>query len=231
MQNNKNVHAGHRERMRNLILGAGLENLNDHQILEYILYHVVSRRDTNELAHDLLNSYDSIYDVMLNSTPNELEKFNLLGSKSAGKLHRFKHVFNLYEISKQKFKLVLNTVDKQIRYIRRFLSSDGPKEFYALALDEDSKVISRRKLAMTFDNEFITSDRPLIRFAVTSGAKYIVLAHNHINNESCYPSKEDDEVTNLFKIWLNESGVILFDHVIVGCDGTFSFRLKKILDY
>lgn len=57
------VHDGHRERMRKRIEEYGIESLQDHEVLEFLLYAVVPRKDTNELAHSILNKFGSLSNV------------------------------------------------------------------------------------------------------------------------------------------------------------------------
>ena len=47
----KNLHAGHRERLRSQFRKGGFELLNEHQVLELMLSFVVPQKDTNPLAH------------------------------------------------------------------------------------------------------------------------------------------------------------------------------------
>lgn len=48
------VHDGHRARMKARFVRSGLDNFDDHSVLELLLFYAVPRRDVNELAHALL---------------------------------------------------------------------------------------------------------------------------------------------------------------------------------
>ena len=48
------VHDGHRQRKKEQFLQRGLEGFADHEVLELLLYYAIPRRDTNEIAHRLL---------------------------------------------------------------------------------------------------------------------------------------------------------------------------------
>ena len=47
----RNIHEHHRQRMRARIAKGGINGLQDHELLEYLLYPFVPRKDTNPLAH------------------------------------------------------------------------------------------------------------------------------------------------------------------------------------
>ena len=66
----ENVHAGHRQRMRKRFIEHGFEGYEPHEILEMVLYYAVPRKDTNLLAHQLLDRYDTF--AKLCDTPIDL---------------------------------------------------------------------------------------------------------------------------------------------------------------
>ena len=49
------THDGHRARMKARFVRCGLDNFDDHSVLELLLFYAVPRRDVNELAHALLD--------------------------------------------------------------------------------------------------------------------------------------------------------------------------------
>ncbi len=58
------VHAGHRSRMRKRFLATGLDGFQDHEVLEFLLYYAIPRRDVNETAHLLLNRFGTLSAVL-----------------------------------------------------------------------------------------------------------------------------------------------------------------------
>lgn len=58
------VHAGHRSRMRHRFLTTGLDGFQDHEVLEFLLYYAIPRRDVNETAHLLLDRFGSLPGVL-----------------------------------------------------------------------------------------------------------------------------------------------------------------------
>lgn len=64
MEKERNIHENHRQRMRARIAKGGIEKLQDHELLEYLLYPFVPRRDTNPLAHRLIEKFGSLAGVL-----------------------------------------------------------------------------------------------------------------------------------------------------------------------
>ena len=49
------VHDGHRKRRREQFIRHGLDAFADHEVLELLLFYAIGRRDTNPIAHALLD--------------------------------------------------------------------------------------------------------------------------------------------------------------------------------
>ena len=56
----KNIHEGHRARLRKRYAQHGLDNFDDVNALELLLFYTIPRRDTNEIAHALLERFGSL---------------------------------------------------------------------------------------------------------------------------------------------------------------------------
>lgn len=55
-----NEHSGHRERMRKKFIENGFDVFETHEALEMFLYYAIPRKDTNPLAHRLLDRYITV---------------------------------------------------------------------------------------------------------------------------------------------------------------------------
>ena len=76
------MHQGHRERMRKKFLLNGFDNFEDHEILEFILFYAIPRKDTNEIAHLLIEKFGSL-DAILDAPINLLKEVNGIGESAA----------------------------------------------------------------------------------------------------------------------------------------------------
>ena len=71
----KNLHEGHRKRIKEKFLENGFTaSTPPHEVLELLLCYCVPRKDTNELAHRLLDRFGSIAGVM-DASREELTEF------------------------------------------------------------------------------------------------------------------------------------------------------------
>ena len=59
-EKNKNPHENHRARLRETFRKAGVEGMPDHNLLEFLLFYSIPRKDTNELVHRLISTFGSL---------------------------------------------------------------------------------------------------------------------------------------------------------------------------
>ena len=75
---NGNEHTGHRKRLKKKFIENGLDVFELHEALELYLFYAIPRKDTNPLAHRLLDKYGSI-GAVCDAPIDELEReFGLL---------------------------------------------------------------------------------------------------------------------------------------------------------
>ena len=58
------LHDGHRQRLLQRFLREGLDGFDEHNILELLLFYAIPRKDTNELAHRLMDDFGSLAGVL-----------------------------------------------------------------------------------------------------------------------------------------------------------------------
>ena len=67
------IHDGHRQRMKERFLREGLDNFDELHVLELLLFYCIPRKDTNPIAHRLLDHFGSLTAV-LEASPEELKR-------------------------------------------------------------------------------------------------------------------------------------------------------------
>lgn len=89
------LHQGHRKRMyeRFELGGSNFSNFRPHEILEVLLFICIKRKNTNCLAHDILDEFGTLYNV-IHAPKKELIKINGVGEKTADFLI---HLGELYD--------------------------------------------------------------------------------------------------------------------------------------
>lgn len=212
MSDNAKLHSGHRDRVREKYLTDGFETFHDHQILEMLLFYAVPRRDTNELAHRLLNQFGSISSVF--DAPLEVLMDCGLSKNAAVYLKMLADISGIYVRDKfHNDHKVINDDNIGERILPFFLSADN-EQVLLLLLDAKGKelfsgIISKGSVSAS---EIYT--RKIIRLAVKYHACGAVIAHNHPSGIPL-PSKSDISATIMLKKALSAVGMRLLDHLIV----------------
>lgn len=73
-------HSGHRARKRRQFRDHGIDAFADHEVLELLLYYAVPRRDTNPIAHALMDRFGSL-NAVLSAPVEELERVPGMGAQ------------------------------------------------------------------------------------------------------------------------------------------------------
>ena len=217
----KSEHSGHRERLRRRFIDNGLDGFEEHQALELYLFYAIPRRDTNPLAHRLLERYHNIGGVC-DAPIDELERDFGLSESAATLLKLLPEMSRLYNESKLSDTNFIDpeTVGEMIA--RRFIGRTS--EAVALLLG------SAKGKILYFDivakGSVSSSDFPLRRIvdlAIRHNARTAYIAHNHPSG-SLLPSRADIDVTKLLDSTLSSVGVHLLDHFIVADNEYASLR-------
>ena len=96
----ENVHAGHREKLKQRFIEEGLGAFEDHQILEMLLFYTIPRRDTNEIAHRLINKFGTL-EAIFDSSPEQLMEIGKVTKSTAVLLTMIPELSRKYMLMKQ----------------------------------------------------------------------------------------------------------------------------------
>ena len=102
-------HQGHRKRMKERFAQEGLDHFSDIQVLELLLFYCNPRQDTNPIAHNLLDHFGSLAQV-LEAPVEELQKVSGVGQNAAGFLHLITEVGRYYLVNRVSQCRILSTV-------------------------------------------------------------------------------------------------------------------------
>ncbi len=219
------VHSGHRQRLRERYIKEGLESFEDHQILELLLFYSISRKDTNEIAHRLLDEFGSLARV-LEASPEELMKVKDIGMNSAVLLSCFTGLMRRYNQSALSKKPVLSTSYRVNKYAAELMKGRNYENFYMVCLNASCEVINTKKLAEGTLDQVAAYPRRVVETALNSKAHSVILIHNHPEGTE-EPSDADINLTRQINIALTSIDVELKDHIVVGKYGCKSMKEFK----
>lgn len=222
---NGNEHAGHRERVRDKFLENGFDVFEAHEALEMYLFYAIPRRNTNPLAHRLLDRYTNIAGVC-DAPIDELMKDFGLSKSAAVFLKMLPEMSRLYNESKLSYDNVIDYENLGEIFRVKFIGRTS--EAVALMLgDAKGKMIYFNIIAKGSLNSTDMPVRKIVDLALRHNARTAFIAHNHPSG-TALPSRSDLESTQIIKDTLLNIGVDLVDHFIVTTEDFVSLRESGI---
>ena len=209
------VHDGRRERLRARFLSQGLEAFADHEVIELLLTYAIPRRDVNDLAHRLLDSFGSLH-ALLEATGPELMEVSGVGERTAALLRLVLDLNRRYLIDRERAEepARLGSAAAGGRLFVPYFYGVRVERVYAAFLDDDLRLLSCRLLFEGGINQASVNLRKLVETALRERATGVILAHNHPAGQAI-PSVEDRECTLAIGAALNTVQIRLLDHFII----------------
>lgn len=218
------MHKGHRDRLKKRFLEYGLDSFTDIQVLELLLFYVIPRRDTNPIAHGLLDRFGSLAQV-LEAPVSELEKVKGVGHEAAVFLSLIPAAGRFYMMDKANQSKALTTIEQCGQYLMPYFFGRSVETIFLLCLDAKCKVLCCKEIGEGSVNAAGISVRKIVETALAANATSVVLAHNHPSGIAL-PSPEDLQTTKRAATALRAVDIHLIDHIIVADEDYISLALS-----
>jgi len=220
-------HLGHRDRMRQRLLGAGPDALADHELLEMLLFIALPRRDTKPIARALLTRFGSFANAIA-APLDELRGVEGLGDAGLAALKTVQAAAIRLLREEVREKPLLNSWDRLIDYLTASLARARVEEVHALYLDTRNRLVADEVQGRGTVNHTPVYPREVVRRALELQATALVLVHNHPSGDPT-PSRADIDMTAEIKAAAAVFGITLHDHLIIGNGRQFSFKREGLL--
>jgi DNA repair protein RadC len=217
----KHDHDGHRDRVRKKFLNGGFEGFYEHEVLEMLLFYSVPRRDTNEMAHRLIDRFHGLNNVW-DAKMQLLQEVDGVTENSA----------LLISIVSQICKMYVNRV-----YDENELKLDSDESVYEFAMEQYAGVESQSLKVLFLDRRrnyvgcvdvcetaganvvtIMNALRRVIERSQRYQTDYMVLMHNYPGDSVDYDGDDDSIVQSASRV-LRHVGIVLVDYVVV-CNDT-----------
>lgn len=225
------MHEKHRERLREKAI-SGVDALNDHELLELILFSAKPRVNTNDTAHLLLERFGTLSGVF--SAPAEsLEEVQGVGPTTAAFIVSLGAVIrrcnkNVEKVPVKVFSL--ETIRESL--IETFKQYDS-EVLIVYYLNKNRQVTGKSFIGDHIVDTVNVDLQDFCKKVVYNAPTYVVIAHNHLSGDP-RPSKDDVLTTEKICYLLAVNNVKLLDHIIVANERVYSFfhehLLQNILD-
>ncbi len=224
----KHVHGGHRQRLKDKVRQNGLTSLSLHEVLELILTYTIPQKDTNQLAHELIDTYGS-FSKVLEADYYDLMKNKGVGEETALFLSMLPRLFDIFKEDKEENDInFLRSPYECVKYFRSKYEIKNKEFLYVVCLNNSCKIMKTIIIEGNSDNSVSIDIKKFANMINNENTASIVLFHTHPNGE-VKPSREDILTTqNILNICCIMN-VVLCDHIILNEKDYFSFGRDNLL--
>ena len=223
----KKLHEGHRQRVKDRYLAEGLDSFTDHQVLEMLLFFCIPMKDTNELAHKMINEFGTLAGL-LEAHPVDITKRCGVSENISIMVSLIPSLARRYFKAKWGEKPVLNSSSKAGEYAISLFAGRTYEAFFLICMDTQNRIIHADLVHEGTINEAPVYPRMIVEAALRHKATSVVLAHNHPGG-GLQPSMADIEVTKRITAALEAISISIMDHIIVAGDKYVSFAEKGLI--
>ncbi len=199
----------------------GIDGFDEHEILEILLFSIISRRNTNDIAHKLISAFGSLENVMT-ADYDRLLKVDGIGESTATFICFINDLARMVNKNKTLI-LQLNSIDKVTRYCRENLLNLPSESGHILYLDENYNFADERTVQGNGSTPLPFDIRATAATAINLGYPNLVFIHTHPEGPAL-PSSIDISATRHIKQVLDSLSISLIDHIIIYGDDILSMR-------
>lgn len=204
------LHDGHRKRLRRKAKNSALE---DHELLELLLFYAIPRRNTNDIAHVLLQRFGS-FQALVNADTAALCSVHGIGENAACLIKTVGEIMSRCEKNRADSRHLLSSFSELSRYLSSLFIGSSSEKTFLLLFNPSNRLIGCEKISDGIVTVTPLSIRKILDLSLQSNASSVLLAHNHPDG-IVEPSEEDLCSTQKILQSLADIGVRLVDHYIV----------------
>lgn len=215
------LHEGHRDRMRTRFRETGFDGFTEHEIIEMLLFYACPRRDTNEIAHILINRFGGFAGVM-DADYEELNTVNYITDSAATLLKMIPKLMPIYSNSKNS-DTEYNDAAKLKALFEPYFVGLTHEEFRIACFDNNLKLINNVAVNSGDPSGAPVDIRRLVEIALREKAVSIAIAHNHPKAPPT-PSNQDIMTTQTIIEVMRNIRIGFLDHIIIGENETLAMK-------
>ena len=212
---------GHRRRLRERFLSAGLDGFHDYEVIELLLTLAMPRRDCKPAAKAALERFKTLQGV-LDASATELCQVPGIGPRNLLALKLVPAVGRRYLKQRLAGKRQLSNAGELFDYLDHTIRDKKRECFLAIYLDAKNRVIDDDILFTGTVTASAVYPREVVRAALDQSAAAVIFAHNHPSGDPA-PSPDDMAITRRLVQACGLMGITVHEHLIVGREGYYSF--------
>lgn len=210
-------HGGHRQRVKNRYLAGGVDVFSKHELVELLLFYGIPQKDTNLLAHRLVETFSTVRE-MVNADRDVLLRVEGMTPGAATFLKLVGDVCRYCAEEEMPFGTCLTDIEDQVRFFKPKFEMQAGEMIWMVSLDHANRILAAHLVSKGTPVASDVNVREILRYALSDNAVKLLIAHNHPSGLAL-PSKADLNATAHIARSLKAAGVRLMDHFIFARGG------------
>ncbi len=207
------THDGHRQRLKEKYLSANGAALEDHELLELLLFYSIPRVNTNEQAHRLIDTFGSLRGVF-DADIKDICKIQGIGETSATLIKVVSSLISRYSVQSEDPRQQFTTFSQVSNYLQGLFAGQSTEKVYLLLFNNAMRLIKAVLIGDGTVNMAMLSPSMAARAALEYNTSYVILAHNHPAGIAI-PSSDDVQTSYMMQAAFRTIGLTMIDHFLV----------------
>ena len=206
----------------------GAEDLKPQELLEVLISVGCKEGTAAEVAKNLWEAFDGHLLDVFTASIHQLTQVEGVGFVKACQI---KAAFELMKRIESYFKEehpIIDSTEDVVHLLAPHLRHLRQEEFRVVLLDSKKRLIRHCQVSLGSLDAAIVHPREIFRPAVASGAKYMILVHNHPSGDP-EPSKQDILLTQKLCMSGKILDIEVLDHVIIGFPDYISLKDRGLM--
>ncbi len=219
---------GHRRRLREKFLKAGLNAFLDHEVVELLLTLGTPRKDCKTPARLALKEFKSLRGV-LEADIRDLRRIAGIGAHNVFGIRLVQEVSRRFLKDRLLSRPFCRSSQEVFDYLYHSMR-DLPKEsFKVLFLDPKNQILEDKTLFEGTVDSSAVYPREIMRDALRTNATALIFVHNHPSGDP-EPSLCDREITRELVFAARVMQLKVLDHIVIGNNRYFSFADHGLIE-
>lgn len=225
-----NIHKGHRQRLKDSVSrDPDLGSFSDIEVLEYVLMFVIPRKDTNPIAHALINKFGSLYNVF-KADYNELIEVPEVTKNAASLISESFAIMRKIYFTRSERDIKISNLWDSINTLTPYFEDKNSESAYILCLDVHERLICAQQIQFNDKENYLLDTVSVVRTALKHNSVAVILARNSTNGDWRPSEKEIKSVKMIYNA-LNALDICFADYIILTEQGYFSFFMAQIIPF
>lgn len=220
--------AGHRGRLRNKFMAAGLGGFLDYEVVELLLSLGTPRRDCRDPARKAMARFRTLRGV-LEAPDVDLQEIEGIGSRNIFGIKLIQAVSRRFLRDRMMNRPVCQSSREVFDYLYHTLRDARIEQFKMLFVDAKNHVIEERTISEGTVDTSAVYIREIIKAALRFDASSLIFVHNHPSGDPS-PSESDREITRELVFSAQIMQIKVLDHIVIGNNRYFSFADEGLID-